>query len=344
MMKAEQSGICSGFTGITPVMELTGSHPGHNRIFMKRDDLLPYGLGGNKVRIALEFMKDMEAEGADAMILYGDLRSNLCRVLALMCARKGVPAVMAATDAAEADESGSSFNERMIRACGVRILPTAKDGIADAVDRAFQLLKGEGRKPYYIYGSRLGRGRENVPVRAYRDAFGEIASQCEAAGRRIDLLASPCGTGATLAGLAVGRAGQLVRGGFLKDTRILGLSISSREEKRASEAVQASVGAGLLEAGLPGLIHFPELYELTCDYNGGGYGLAGEEIRSCMRDLWLSYGIPSDPTYTAKAFRGLLAYIADRNLSGQNILFLHTGGTPLFYDEWQKGAFTWNRN
>ena len=50
---------------MTPVIELCGNHPGGNRIFMKRDDLLPYALGGNKVRIALEFMKASRSAGAD---------------------------------------------------------------------------------------------------------------------------------------------------------------------------------------------------------------------------------------------------------------------------------------
>ena len=101
----------------------------------------------------------------------------------------------------------------------------------------------------------------------------------------------------------------------------------------------ASVEAGLGEAELPPASHFPGLYELTCAYNGGGYGLSDERIRSVMRALWREHGIPSDPTYTAKAFSGLLAYLSDRGIRDTNVLFIHTGGTPLFYDELRKGAF-----
>ena len=324
---------------MTPVIELCGNHPGGNRIFMKRDDLLPYALGGNKVRIALEFMKDMETTGADAMVIYGDLRSNLCRVLALMCAGRGIPAVMAASDASGEHGGGPSFNEILIRQSGVRIVPARKGMIAGAVDEAMRLLEKEGRKPYYIYGSRLGTGRENVPVRAYRKVYDEISEQCLRDGRMIDLIALPCGTGATLAGLAVGRAAHIHGNGFLRDTKILGISISSRDEQRAREAVRASVEAGLSEEELPPLSHFPDLCQLTCAYNAGGYGIANGKIRSVMRYLWTEYGVPSDPTYSAKAFSGLLDYLSDRGISGKSILFLHTGGTPLFYDELRKGAF-----
>lgn len=35
----------------------------NNLIFVKREDLLPFSFGGNKVRIALEFINDMYAQG-----------------------------------------------------------------------------------------------------------------------------------------------------------------------------------------------------------------------------------------------------------------------------------------
>ena len=44
-------------------------------------------------------------------------------------------------------------------------------------------------------------------------------------------------------------------------------------------------------------------------------------------------GIPLDSTYTGKAFWGMTQYLIDKNIKGKNILFIHTGGTPLFFDE-----------
>jgi D-cysteine desulfhydrase len=43
-------------------------------------------------------------------------------------------------------------------------------------------------------------------------------------------------------------------------------------------------------------------------------------------------GIPLDPIYTGKAFWGMKEYIKDMQMAGKNILFIHTGGTPLFFD------------
>ena len=41
----------------TPVIQIPDEK---NSIYVKRDDLLPFSFGGNKVRIALEFINDMK--------------------------------------------------------------------------------------------------------------------------------------------------------------------------------------------------------------------------------------------------------------------------------------------
>ena len=38
------------------------------------------------------------------------------------------------------------------------------------------------------------------------------------------------------------------------------------------------------------------------------------------------------PTYTGKAFWGMKNYLEENEIRDSNILFIHTGGTPLFYD------------
>ena len=43
-------------------------------------------------------------------------------------------------------------------------------------------------------------------------------------------------------------------------------------------------------------------------------------------------GLPLDPTYTGKAFWGMKEYLEKNNVIGKKILFIHTGGTPLYFD------------
>ena len=63
-------------------------------LYIKRDDLLPFSMGGNKVRIAEAFFQDMVQKGCDSMIIYGSRHSNLCRVLSNLCCSKGVSCTM----------------------------------------------------------------------------------------------------------------------------------------------------------------------------------------------------------------------------------------------------------
>ena len=63
----------------TPIQRLDFPNERNVRLYCKREDLLPFSLGGNKVRIGRAFFKDMMEKGKDCMIVYGNSRSNLCR-------------------------------------------------------------------------------------------------------------------------------------------------------------------------------------------------------------------------------------------------------------------------
>ena len=69
----------------TPIQRLDFPNHRNVRLYCKREDLLPFSLGGNKVRIGQAFYADMLAKGKDCMMVYGNSRSNLCRVLANLC-------------------------------------------------------------------------------------------------------------------------------------------------------------------------------------------------------------------------------------------------------------------
>lgn len=66
----------------TPVVRILDKD---NDIYVKRDDLIPFSFGGNKVRIALAFIEDMKRQGRDCVVGYGNARSNLSRALANLC-------------------------------------------------------------------------------------------------------------------------------------------------------------------------------------------------------------------------------------------------------------------
>ncbi len=71
------------------------------------------------------------------------------------------------------------------------------------------------------------------------------------------------------------------------------------------------------------------------DYILDGYGSYNDDIVNVIKDTLIKEGIPLDTTYTGKGFWGMKEYIKKHQITGKNILFIHTGGTPLFFDDFR---------
>ena len=324
---------------MTPIVRLGKSVTGGYDISIKRDDLLPFSFGGNKVRIADAFLEDMRRTGCDALIFYGDRRSNLCRVLANRCFIEGISSLMIATEEHASESGFEPYNSRLIRSFGVPVIDCEKTAIAEAVDEAFARLEAEGHKPYYIYGDRTGSGNEGTAASAYAKAYREITAYEEMTGEKFDLIAVPYGTGATLSGLI---CGALTERQEAPCRRIVGISISSRTPERAESLLKAGISDWFTKEGRLLPKDWEAAIHLETKYNKGGYGLYDDGVREVIGRLLKEEGIPTDPTYTGKAFAGLLSYLRDRkdageSFEGKKILFLHTGGLPLFFDYLTEG-------
>jgi len=301
-----------------------------NRMFIKREDLIPYSFGGNKVRIGIEYLRDMKAKGCDHLVAYGNARSNLCRVLSNLCAGLGVPI----TILSPADDNGQrrpAFNGRICVALGAQIVPCLKTNVAESIDKVFAGIRRGGRKPYYIYGDRFGKGNESVPTAAYANMYMEIAAQEEAMRVAFDAVFLAVGTGVTQAGLLCGQAmaGEAARG-----WRVIGIS-TARETMRARSYIQAHVNAYMEER----IGEAPtECIEVHDDFRES-YGQYGRVVENCIREVMMRYGVPLDGTYTGKAFYGMRELIHHWGWQGRDLLFIHTGGMPLFFDaaeKWEK--------
>lgn len=314
---------CDFFCGVPTPMHRLSTFCGDNEIYMKRDDLIPFSFGGNKARIAARFFDDMRSRGCDAMVAYGSRRSNLARVVANMASREGVPCWIVANDGGGA--CGETANSRLVAACGARVVPCDNSTVAEAVERALGEAAAEGLRPYYIYGDSSGRGNEATPVGAYVSAYDEISEQAAGLGVEFDLVFCATGTGMTQAGLECGRA---LAGGR---EAIVGISVA-RPAPKELPILAEYADAYLSSVGRPGLAGSIE-FRLCDDYLSGGYGLYRDGVADTVRALFLREGVPTDLTYVGKAFDGMLGYLGSNGIAGKRVLFVHTGGTPLFFDD-----------
>src|SRR5262245_64266991 len=60
------------------------------KLYVKREDLSGYGLGGNKLRQIDFILADALARGHDAVVTTAGLQSNFCRALAAAAAKTGL--------------------------------------------------------------------------------------------------------------------------------------------------------------------------------------------------------------------------------------------------------------
>lgn len=285
-------------TPITFVEEWNG-----NKIYIKRDDLLPFSFGGNKVRIANEYFEDMKLKGADCIISYGNIRSNMNRAVANMAACKNVECHIIVPEDETLQEA---YNSKMAKMCGSHI-HRCNGHVADCIEQVMKQIKNKGKNPYYIFGNKFGKGNELTGVNAYKKVYDEIIQQFN---ERLDYIFVSTGTGITQSGLMLGKK---LSG---RTEKIVGISIA-RESEAEEKIIKDIIG---------------ETPQVVDDYLAGGYAKYDEEIKNETMRMFIKYGIPMDTTYTGKGWNGMKKYLQDNNLSNNNCLFIHTGGTPLFFD------------
>ncbi len=296
----------------TPIIKLNDKDT--NRLYIKREDMIPYSFGGNKARKGLLFFDEIDKGDYDCVVTYGSSHSNHCRVIANMAAQRNMPCFIIGPE----EVSDITYNSVMMDMLGAHITTVPVETVSKTIDDKINELKEQGKKPYFIAGG----GHGNIGTQAYVDCYNEIKEYERSNDIFFDYIFFASGTGTTHAGLV---CGQILN----EDERnIIGISIA-RKNPRGRDVVIESIKEylGRNDAKIDEKTVFID------DYTGDGYGKNSKEINQVIDDIFTEYGIPLDSTYTAKAFLGMKKYIDKHDIEDKNILFIHTGGTPLFFDD-----------
>ena len=308
----------------TPIVESSLSPMGC-RLFYKRDDLLPFSFRGNKARIAAEFYEDLKAKDCDTIIGYGSVKSNLSRAVSSLSTRlNGGGDVITSYEKLEDEEEAESFNASLARLCGVRTVKCLKSNVASTVQSVMDTIRDSGGKPYYIYGDCHGNGNEIVPMNAYIKVSEEIARQEQEMGLHFGYVFLATGTAMTQSGLIVGSQ----RCGL--EAEIIGISVA-RPKAKVEEIIKSNCSIALGYSVDSGLLHVSDKY--LC----GGYGESTMEVMETIKTVWKADGVALDSCYTGKAFYGMISYLREQGIEDKNVLFIHTGGLPLFFDDLAEG-------
>jgi 1-aminocyclopropane-1-carboxylate deaminase/D-cysteine desulfhydrase-like pyridoxal-dependent ACC family enzyme len=298
-------------TLIEPLPRLSALLGGGPRLVIKRDDAIPFGFGGNKVRKLALVAARARADGADTLITAGGVQSNHARATAATAAKLGMRAVLVANGSAPVPLTANALLDGLLGA-EVVYVPSREDR-APAIVAIAERLRREGRRPYSIpIGASTPLG-----ALAFALAMAELVDQMPPP----DVIVHATSSGGTQAGLVAGcRLLEL-------PTRIVGVSADD-----TAPSLQLQVRA--IISGMADLLEIdPEqlargtAIEVDDRFVGDGYGVPTDDSREAIELAARTEAIFLDPTYTAKAMAGLIAYVRQaRFVEGQTVLFWHTGG------------------
>ncbi|SCZ76408.1 D-cysteine desulfhydrase family protein [Acidaminobacter hydrogenoformans] len=313
-----------GTTPIEPLKRTSALLKGPE-LFIKRDDLSLLAGGGNKSRKLEYLVADALRKGADTLVTCGAYQSNHARLTLAAAKREGLKCHLVLSDPTghgrgAAEASGNLFLDRLLGADKIILKPKDTD-LFQALDDEVDACTDAGLKPYAIT---LG-GSSVLGCLGYVDCALEIAAHEISIKEEFDYIVVPVGSGGTMAGLIAGlrEAGS--------KAKVLGINVLMKkvtQEPRIWQLVQQiadlhKIGASAVE----------EDVQCFDEGLGEGYALPTDEMREAVKLLAEKEGILLDPTYTGKAFAGLIALIRNGFFKPEDkVLFIHTGGSPALFE------------
>lgn len=312
--------------GPTPIQRLArleqvlGTATGGARLWVKRDDVMGVGGGGNKLR-KLEFLiGEAIAQGCDTFITTGGLQSNHARQSAAAAARAGLACELMLSDVVPRHDEAYRTNGNLLLddlfGAAVRRLPGEVDALRTAQARAEELAR-DGRKAYVVGSG----GSSPLGCLGYAVCAAEILEEEQAAGRRFAAIVVPNGSSGTHAGLAAGlsAAGDDPR-------RILSFTVLAPLDKAMDETRRLASAALSLIA--PDRDLADDAIRIDASQRGEAYGIPTDAMVDALRIMARSEGMLLDPVYSGKAFAGVLDGMRTGAWQDRDVLFVMTGGTP----------------
>jgi len=173
------------------------------KLYVKRDDLMGLGGGGNKLRKLEYLMGDAAAKGCDTIIATGGIQSNFTRVVAAACAREKVACelVLAPLVPETDDEYQRNGNTILNDLFGAPMHVLGQgESAADFAKRRAEELTAQGRRPYVTPSG----GSNSISALGYVRCALELDTQLNSNGLDDAIIVTANGSNGTHAGLLAG--------------------------------------------------------------------------------------------------------------------------------------------
>lgn len=293
-------------TPVDPLARLSALLGGGPRLFIKRDDAIPFGFGGNKVRKLSFVAARARADGADTLITAGGIQSNHARATASAAASLGMRAILVANGTAPERPTANALLDALLGA-EVDYVNT-RDDRGPRMREIAERLRAEGRQPFVIpIGASTALG-----ALGYVRAMLELHDQMPAP----DVIVHASSSGGTQAGLVA--AARLLR----LPTRIVGISADDPAHTLQGTVRAIVAGVGELLDVDPDVVARGAAIEVDDRFVGDGYGVPTPASREALELAARTEAIFLDPTYTAKAMAALIAYVRQQRFTDKQTVVL----------------------
>jgi len=304
----------------TPIDELmrlrAALGPECPRLLMKRDDLLSFGQGGNKVRKMQTVAAAAQNDAADMLITCGGVQSNHARVTAATGAVLGMQVVLVANGARPQPLTG---NARLNALFGAEVgYVSSRDERNQTMELVAAEARAENRRPFIVP---LGA---STPLGAI--GFARGVEELVTSRHRPTAIVHSTSSGGTQAGLILGCAL------YGLNTSIVGISADDPAVALTATVKELLIGAAAMLGAQPASIGADSPIVVDDTFVGTGYGVPTPASTEALEILARTEGIVLDPVYTAKAMAGLIARVRSGAWQRDDtVLFWHTGGVPGYF-------------
>ena len=289
-------------------------------LWFKRDDLISFGFGGNKIRGLEVMLADATNQQADWLVTGAGVQSNHVRATAAVAAYAGLQCTAVYWGNPPETIDGNYRLSAMLNAQFYFTHDEDRASVDSHITRVADKLTQQGYRPYSIPRG----GACTMGVLGHVLAVFEFYRQCLDTGLEPDAIVLAVGSGGTYAGWLLGIKLLNLR------WKILCYTVS-RPPGQVSEqvALLATEAAALLKLDWTFQADDAPVYG---GFIGQGYGIPSPEAAKAIKWVGRTEGILLDPVYTGKAMAGFLHGLVNNQFDPyQSIVFLHTGGEPAFF-------------
>lgn len=294
-------------------------------VWIKRDDVGSVGYAGNKIRKLSRLVAEIEARGADTLVIVGARQSNAARATAALAAARGWACVVVVPDDPPSPGAPPEANALLGELFGARYeYLGAGTGWAESEAAARDLgasLEGEAYVLPAGASSPLG-------ALGFVDAHQELLDQLDVLGLDAAAIVHASTSGGTSAGLHLGRARH--GGPPIVSIDVGRLYGDATLPRLAALATDAAALLGAAHAFAPGDL------AVSVAHVGDGYGAYTAAGLAAIRLLARTEGVVCDPVYSGKALGALVT--GDPLLPDGPLVFWHTGGAQSVFAARPAGA------